>query len=341
MSDSADYGLFDREEQVLRDGLAALERLRFGDDEVEQAYRALLGAYQSGLREQRRLVRVSDRQQAQTAELNEALRESRDAAERALTELRATQESLIRAEKLAALGALVAGVAHEINTPIGTALASASFLARKTDSLAEALAAGTLKRSELAQHVAATGEAARLVLSNCTRAASLIRSFKQVAVDQTSGELRDFELRAYVEEVVVSLSPRYGAHGHVLTIESQGDIRMRSHPGALSQVLTNLVLNSVMHAYAPGVPGRLTLRLDQPAPGQVRLRYSDDGRGIPPEDLPQIFDPFFSTHAEGSGLGLHIVHNAVTGALRGTLAAESEPGRGAHFTITLPVRIDG
>lgn len=319
-------GLFDREEQVLRDGAAMLESLgEGGDDRLAGAYRALLAAYQSSVREQRRLVRVSDRQQAQLSD--------------ALAELHATQASLVQAEKLASLGALVAGVAHEINTPVGTALASASFLARKTDELAAALAAQTLKKSQLDAHVAASTEASRLILSNCTRAAALIRSFKQVAVDQASGELREFELRAYVDEVLVALSPRTEAHGLALAVESDGEIAMRSHPGALSQVLTNLVMNSVMHAYAPGQAGQLTVRLDRPAPGQVRLRYSDDGRGIAADDLPRIFDPFFSTHAEGSGLGLHIVHNAVTGTLRGKLDVASEPGRGVTFTITLPARL--
>ncbi|WP_372399236.1 ATP-binding protein [Azospirillum sp. HJ39] len=272
-------------------------------------------------------------------EAENALRQSRDAAERALGELKATQASLIQAEKMASLGQLVAGVAHEVNTPIGITITGASQLQTLIEELSDRHAANALKKSDFQRFLSDGMEMAALILSNSTRAANLVQSFKLVAVDQSSDERRPFLLRDYIDELLRSLHPTYKARPALtIAVDCPAELELDGYPGALSQILTNLIMNALVHALDPEQPGRIAIAAHPAAGDMVELSVSDDGNGIAPEVLPKIFDPFFTTRrgSGGSGLGLHIVYNLVTGRLHGTIAAESRPGEGTRFTLRFP-----
>ncbi|GAA4255723.1 hypothetical protein GCM10022293_43530 [Azospirillum formosense] len=273
-----------------------------------------------------------------------ALVAAKEAAERALHDLRQTQRSLVQAEKLASLGALVAGVAHEINTPVGVGVTAASHLCEQARQFKAGLADGQLRRRDLEEFVDRVEEGGSIILGNLERACTLVQSFKQVAVDQTSEVLRPFELRGYLDGVLGSLAPQLKGTGHRVTLDCPDGLVMDSYPGALSQVVSNLVINALLHAFRPDVPGTIaiTARTDGPLPAgatSLVLDVADDGRGIPPDHIERIFEPFFTTRrAEGgSGLGLHIVHNIVTGTLGGRIAVASQPGAGCRFTLHLPL----
>jgi two-component system NtrC family sensor kinase len=335
------FNLFDAEERVLAAAARLQRRLTTADPDTRQGVEALTEAYSRSVREQRRLVKVSDRLQNQLANLNQELAKRRAEAEEALAQLTETQETLVQAEKLASLGALVGGVAHEINTPVGIALSCASHLADSTKRLAALFEADDIGIDDFQSYLATAADTTRLIQANCERAAALIGSFKQVAVDRTSSERRSFELAGYIAETLSSLSPKLRQNGHKVMIDCPVGIEMDGYPGALSQVLTNLVLNSATHGYDPGQPGTLRIAVEQSTPDQIRLVYSDDGKGIPEEYRNRVFDPFFTTRRGqgGTGLGLHILYNLVTGPMQGSVALEAEPGRGTRFVLTFPRRI--
>lgn len=337
------FNLFDAEERILAEAAALRGRLADADPEVRDGVQALADAYHRSVREQRRLVKVSDRLQHQLASVNQELARRKAEAEEALTQLREAQETLVQAEKLASLGALVAGVAHEINTPIGIALSCASHLSDATDRIRGLFEADDVGIDDFQRYMDAATDTTRLILGNCERAAALIRSFKQVAVDRTSAERRRFDLGAYIGETLASLGPHVRQAGHRLDIHCPPGLEVDGYPGALSQVLTNFVMNSIVHGYGEGQSGTLSITVDEPAPGQVRLVYRDDGCGIAEEHRNRVFDPFFTTRrgAGGSGLGLHIVYNLVTGPLEGQVAMDSEPGHGTRFTMTFPRHASG
>ncbi|HBE58165.1 MAG TPA: two-component sensor histidine kinase [Cyanobacteria bacterium UBA11149] len=256
----------------------------------------------------------------------------------ALNQLKATQNQLLESKKMAALGVLVAGIAHEINTPIGTALMTASFLANETNAFVAQWEQGQLKRSQLQEYLDNAKESSQLILSNLQRAGELVQSFKQVAVDQTKADKQSFVLKLYLEEALHNLAPHLKQTKHNLTVEGDDTLIIESYPGPLSQVVTNLVLNSIIHAYKPGAGGNLRFEVGRDASGAI-IYYSDDGCGIPPQNLDKIFEPFFTTARAkgGSGLGLHIVYNLVTQKLQGNISCESEVGKGTRFTIELPL----
>ncbi|MBP2300494.1 PAS domain-containing sensor histidine kinase [Azospirillum picis] len=285
------------------------------------------------------LYDITDRKHAESAMV-----EAREAAERALADLREAQESLIQAETMASLGQLVAGVAHEINTPIGIGLTAASHIGEQAQVLRERFVANALRRSEFLEFLDGLNESSRLLMANIDRAASLVQSFKQVAVDQSSGDRRLFELGGYVHELLFSLRPRLKRSGLKVVVECGEELTMDSFPGALGQVMTNLVINALVHAYGDGdrageaQPGTIRIAARADGADRVRIDFIDDGAGIAPETLPKVFDPFFTTKRGqgGSGLGLHIVFNTVTGPLGGTIAVQSRLGQGTRFILHLP-----
>ena len=256
----------------------------------------------------------------------------------AYRELEEMQESLIQAEKLASLGRLVAGVAHEVNTPIGITLTAATHLAEKTESLGHAFESGQLRKSDFKGFVELATETTQIMLTNLNRAADLIHSFKEVAVDQASEEWRRFDLGEYIQEVLMSLRPKLKQVAHEITVECPPDLEVGGYPGALAQVLTNLLMNSLIHAYDEGQAGKLRITVSQPSPDEIELRYVDDGKGIAKEHLAKVFDPFFTTRrgAGGSGLGLNVVFNLVSQTMGGRISVESEPGRGTLFVVQFP-----
>ncbi|MEG4573323.1 ATP-binding sensor histidine kinase [Microcoleus sp. N3A4] len=259
----------------------------------------------------------------------------------ALAHLKAMQSKLVEAEKMASLGGLVAGVAHEINTPVGVGVTVASALAEHTTEFASIYKSGKMKRSELEEFLDIATQSSNTLLINLNQAAALIQSFKEVAVDRSSEERRTFIVRDYLDEILIQLKPKLRNSKHSIEIKGDTKMALDSYPGALSQVVTNLLMNSLIHAYEPGATGKLAFDWQQEG-DRLRFEYSDDGQGIPPENLSKIFEPFFTTKRGqgGSGLGLHIVYNLVTQKLLGEIECKSEVGVGTKFIIKLPVQID-
>ncbi|WP_448203086.1 PAS-domain containing protein [Azospirillum sp. sgz302134] len=268
----------------------------------------------------------------------EQVHAAKEEAERALRDLKEAQAHLIQSEKMAALGSLVAGVAHEINTPIGIALTGASLLAERIRHIRRDFEAGQIRKPDFADFLETAGEATQLMLMNIDRAAQLIQSFKQIAVDQASEERRAFDLRDYIHEVLRSLGVRIKRAAHTVEVDCPEDLMIDGYPGALSQVLTNFVMNSIIHGFEPGQHGTLRVTVRPVGEEEVELVYSDNGRGIPPELQRKVFDPFFTTNRSsgGSGLGLNIVYNIATRTLKGRIALDSAPGRGTTFTLRFP-----
>lgn len=266
------------------------------------------------------------------------MRKARDAAEAALKHLRETQASLIEAEKLAALGRLVAGVAHEVNNPVGISLTVASSLERKVALFAEEVERGSLRRSSLNEFVAASRDAASQLVGNLNRAAELIQSFKQVAADRSYSDQRTFNLADLTDQVVMSLRPGIRKQNLTLSVECEQGLVMNSYPGPYGQVLTNLFLNSVAHAFPGGGAGEVRIAARAAGDDHVEVTYSDNGCGMTPEIRRRAFDPFFTTRREegGTGLGLHIVYSIVTSRLGGQITLESEPGKGTRVQMILP-----
>jgi ligand-binding sensor domain-containing protein/signal transduction histidine kinase len=286
-------------------------------------------------------ARERDLQEARDAlerEVSDKSRANED-LEQALKQLRIAQAQLVQSEKLASLGALVAGVAHEINTPVGVSVTAASALQDWAQRVQQQQAAAKLTRSELDRFLAVAGESTQILLKNLQRAADLIQSFKQVAVDQSSGERRRFELKAYIEEVLLSLAPKLNRTPHKVVVECPA-LSVDSFPGALAQILTNFISNSLAHAFRPGQAGLIRVTVTQEG-DTVVLRYGDDGVGIPAENLSRIYDPFFTTKrgSGGSGLGMHIVYNLVTQLLGGTITVSSTEGRGTVFEVRFPAEL--
>ena len=255
-----------------------------------------------------------------------------------LSSLQQTQKQLVESEKLASLGQLVAGVAHEINTPIGIAVTGASTLAEHTATLMALHETGAMRRSDMEKYVHNAATISKLLLSNMERAATLIQSFKAVAVDQTSEERRAFRLRDYIQDVLRNLSPMLRKTLHSITLECDAAIVIDTYPGALAQILTNLVTNALLHGLGQRERGAMAIVVREPDERMIELRFSDDGQGIPEENLAKIFEPFFTTMRGrgGSGLGLNIVYNLVTGRLQGQIRVDSQVGSGTSFLIRFP-----
>ncbi|MGF1602538.1 MAG: ATP-binding protein [Thermosynechococcaceae cyanobacterium] len=269
------------------------------------------------------------------------LEQKSSALEQAIEKLKLAQSRLVESEKMAALGTLVAGVAHEINTPVGTGVTLASTLADETEALMAAVAKGGLMRSQFNDYLETAQEVTHLLLSNLNRAGELVQSFKQVAVDQASLERRRFNVKDYCTEVIASLSPNLKRTAQTLSLTGDSAICIDSYPGAFAQIITNLLTNALTHAYPCAEKmGQMALHIDQ-YDNFLRLRYKDDGCGMPAATLDKIFEPFFTTarHQGGTGLGLHIVYNLVTQTLQGKILVSSTVGEGTCFEITLPLGV--
>lgn len=280
---------------------------------------------------------------ARTADLevsNRALKES-------LKLIKDTQTRLVESEKLAALGGMVAGMAHEINNPLGIGVTAASYLDSKLKEIAGASGEsgpgsppsgdGTDMRAISLLTLENIRESSRMILSNLRRASELVNGFKQVASDQSQEQRRSFNLREYLDEILLSLRPELKKTAVEVKVRCPEDLVIESYPGALSQIVTNLILNALRHGYEENAEGTIRIHVRQ-AYRHLLIIFSDDGAGIPEEILPKIFDPFFTTKRGkgGSGLGLHIIFNLVTNTLKGEIHCESQPGEGTRFVIRIP-----
>lgn len=275
----------------------------------------------------------------QIRDLTRSLQGTNEELSTALANLKATQQQLIETEKMAALAGLVSGIAHTINTPVGIGVTAASALELETRGLLEAYQHDKMTRSGLESYLNVAMKSSQLILDNLLRAADLVRSFKQVAVDQTTIGARTFQIKACIEEAIRSIKSKVDQAGHTLVIEGDETLTMNSYPGVLAQVIINLVTNSIIHAYPTNMKGQLTIGLRKQEQ-QLTIEYADNGCGIAAEHLNKIFDPFFTTarNRGGIGLGMYIVYNLVTQKLRGAIHCESQVGIGTKFILDLPLQ---
>ncbi len=275
-------------------------------------------------------ILVSIRDMSDMHQLNKELAESLD-------DLRNAQQQLVESEKLASLGGLVAGIAHEINTPLGISLTASSNMHEELITFVKKFESNQLKKTELESFIEQAQKACNILNTNLNRASNLIRSFKQVAVDQSVDEHRHIDLCEYLDEVLLSIGPSLKHSKVELDYQCEDKIQCDTHPGALYQIISNLILNSVKHAYEEDSKGTIHISAKQ-QDGDIVITYQDDGKGISDENLKKIYTPFFTTRrgTGGSGLGLSIVYNLVNGTLKGSIQVESKEGHGTRFTIRFP-----
>ncbi|TKB04655.1 HAMP domain-containing histidine kinase [Alteromonas portus] len=282
---------------------------------------------------QRELRQENENRQYIEAELrkrNQELASSMDTLHQA-------QEQLVESERMASLGGLVAGIAHDVNTPLGVSVTAASFLQERLNNLKTDFEDKSLTSKNMASFIDEAEQTALLLLSNLERASDLIASFKQVAVDQTSETEREFVLGDYINEIIQSLKPSFKHTEHQINVTCPDNLTVTCAPGAIAQIVTNMVVNSITHGFENNVAGTITLDVKE-AGENVVINYKDNGRGLSEEELSKLFDAFFTTkRAEGgSGLGTHIMYNLVTQSLHGHIEAESTLGSGLQYIIRFP-----
>ncbi len=328
---------FEDDDAILNQAIQALGRLEIGDGEGRGALEQVVDAYRRRLLARRRLLGVQGLVRLEINDLWEEIARQSAEIERTGEELEQTRKGLIQAEQMAVLGGMVAGVAHEVSTPMGVALTAASYLAEQTQALRRVVAEGRIRKTEFDDYLKVASEAADVIQANARRAAELMHGFKRMAADQTSSERRIFNLRHLLDEVLISLSPRLRQGGHRVSIGCAETIEVDSYPGALSQILTNLIMNSMQHGYDRGQSGVLQISVREIDPDQLELYYADDGKGVPIGHQKHIFDPFFTTRRNegGTGLGLHIVSTIARNLLKGSVALEPLE-KGTAFRVCFP-----
>ena len=274
-----------------------------------------------------------------------ALEFAKEQAEQALQRQQEMQQQLINAEKMASLSKMVAGVAHEVNTPLGVMLTASSLLHDDTLVVFQLFNDATLSKSRLQQYLDIARETTTLIRDTCLQTGELISHFKQVAVDQSGTERRRFNLPKYLQELLVTLAPAWESSGVVVRLDGPVLLEMDSFPGAVAQVVTNLLMNALQHAYQPDVGGEVIIAIaaNPASTGWVDIMVRDEGAGIDSAEQSQVFEPFFTTtRVKGNtGLGLHIVYSTVQMVLRGQITLDSTLGQGCTFKVSLPLCVDG
>ncbi len=267
------------------------------------------------------------------------LEQQNEVLNQTLETLRSAQAELVSQEKLASLGSLVAGVAHEINTPLGICVTATSHMVEELALLKKQLDEEQLTKEGLVEFVDIFDQSLRIMTTNSQRGANLVRSFKQVAVDQSSESIREFDLRAYLDEILFSLQPKFKGKKIIVKVDCPDGIIMKTYPGALSQVMTNMLTNSLIHGFEDRNKGHINIDA-KVVDNMAYMTFADDGMGMEADALEKLFEPFFTTKRGqgGSGLGTHIVYNLVTGPLAGTIKATSSPGAGLQYQVKFPCR---
>ncbi|MDC8759840.1 ATP-binding protein [Janthinobacterium fluminis] len=276
--------------------------------------------------------------ESRVRERSAALERANGDLSEALDSLQKTQHDLLAAEKMAALGSLVAGIAHELNTPIGNSLLVSTTLSDRVAEFDRLVDGGALKRSALLAHLDEVRQAAGLISGSLQKAANLIASFKQVAVDQTNDQRRRYDLLHVLQDTLATYLPRLRQAHCAARLDMPSGLTMDSYPGSLYQVVNNLINNALMHAFDGRAGGTITLRASDLGDGMIALQFSDDGNGMDEDVLRQVFDPFFTTKMGrgGTGLGMNIVYNIVTGVLGGRIHITTAPGQGTTIRIVMP-----
>jgi len=273
----------------------------------------------------------------QVKERTHLIEEQKEELQSTLENLRKTQEQLVESEKMAALGGLVAGVAHEINTPVGIGITAITTLMDDVQKMAESFKNNEISRKDFRDFMQAAYDAGELIQKNLERTASLIQSFKQVSVDQVTEQQRVFKMKSYLQDIISSLQPKLKQKDIRLIIDCDDKLELNSFPGVFAQIFTNLLLNSFHHGFSNRDTGTITIKT-QMNNEMLHILYSDDGIGISSKDLPHIFEPFYTTDQQkGLGLGLNIIYNLIRQKLQGLISCSSEPGMGALFKIDIPV----
>lgn len=271
----------------------------------------------------------------------QALRDSNQELLDALEQVHQYQSQVIQSEKMASLGQMVAGVAHEVNTPIGLGVTASTMLSDRIDDIKSELEKKSLSAKKLERFLDESKENTQIIYRNLSRAADLVSSFKQVAVDQTADNSRNVKLEPFVNEVILSLNPTLKKFNHSIVINCPAELEIQTKPGPINQVLINMIMNSVIHAFDDN-EGTITIDIWLEN-HTCHIKYQDNGKGIEEKIKQRIFDPFVTTKRGegGSGLGLHLVYNLVTQALGGNISVESELDKGSTFNISFPVEING
>jgi signal transduction histidine kinase/streptogramin lyase len=283
-----------------------------------------------------KLVKEKETLESQVSERTQTITQQKEELQTTLDRLEKTQDRLIQSEKFAALGGLVAGVAHEINTPVGISVTAASSLAEETRAMAEKYKTNQISRSDFKEYLNTANQSAKLILANMERTATMVQSFKQVSVDQSTEQKRKFKLKEYFADVIRSLYPKIKQKNIDIQLNIDDKLELNSYPGDFSQIITNLVLNSFVHGFSDKDSGEIQISASDNG-NALEILYNDDGKGIRNKDLQMIFDPFFTTDKKlGTGLGLHIVYNIVSQRLNGTIDCHSTIGSGAQFRISVP-----
>jgi len=248
------------------------------------------------------------------------------------------QKRLVQAEKMEALGQVVAGVAHEINTPIGIMMTASSHLAEAVENLSKKIEAGEISPDILEKFLWLAGESSNLIANNAQRASDLVQSFKQISADQVSEVYRTIDIKDYIETIFASISPRLKQQRIETKIDCAPSLKIKTYPGAMAQIITNLAINSLDHAFTSDFQGEISISVEETADDTITIAYSDNGKGIENTIQSKVFEPFFTTGRSqgGTGLGLSIVHNLVTETLSGTIELSGQEGEGALFTIRFP-----
>lgn len=277
-------------------------------------------------------INLEQQVQTRTQELKTANLE----LQKSLKELELTQQDLLESEKMASLGSLVSGVAHEVNTPLGISITSLSHLLHEAETIKTELESGQIKKSTLNHFINTTHEAGDISLKNLQRAAKFVKNFKEISVDQVYEQNRKINLGSYIEEIIASLSPKFKHTPITINTDLDQDIQLETYPGVFSQVLTNILINSLVHAFNSGKDeGLIEISLSRNE-SDIQLLVADNGKGMSTETLNRIFEPFYTTNRGkgNTGLGMHIVYNLVTQKLNGRIKCESTLNEGSTFEIT-------
>lgn len=286
------------------------------------------------------LNKTINKAQQQQQTHDRILTSAKEKAESSFNELQSMQSQLVESEKMASLGGLVAGISHEINTPLGVAKTSASHVEDELKKMTNSFSEGTLTKSSMEDFINQFSDGLHLLTANLNRASELMTSFKQVSADQSHDEMRTINLKEYLEETIYTLKPNLRRFQVAVLLDCEDNILIDTFPGAFSQITTNLIMNSLNHAYAPEDPGSINITVTQ-ANDLVLLTYNDDGKGMEESVLKKVFEPFFTTKRGngGTGLGMHIIYNLVTMKLQGTIDVSSVVGQGSTFKLILPTSL--
>ncbi|QPG05852.1 hypothetical protein IT774_00810 [Salinimonas marina] len=297
------------------------------------------------------LVNQQDATEAQHKTLNsqleeiveqrtQALKKANQELIETLEKLHQYQRQVIENEKMASLGDMVAGVAHEVNTPIGLGITASTMMLDELHQVQQDFSQKTLKASSLGQFLSNSEENLQLIYRNLQRGAELVTSFKQVAVDQSIETPRTFCVSQLINEILVSLGPRLKQHRHTINVICDPTLIVESKAGPINQILINLIINSVVHGFEQIEAGTIDITAEMNSAQTLKIVYRDNGQGIPVDIQSRIFDPFVTTKLGqgGSGLGMHLVYNLVTQALNGSITLSSDAGNGVEFVIVFPVQ---